>query len=50
MESLLGSGSYGEVYKAVHKQTGRICAIKVLPSETGQDSYDRITKEINIMV
>lgn len=31
--SVLGCGSYGEVYKAVHRQNGRVCAVKVLSSE-----------------
>jgi len=27
---LLGQGTYSKVYKAIHKKTGMICAIKVI--------------------
>lgn len=48
--SLLGRGSYGEVHKAVHRQNGRVCAVKVLTSELTPASYERVKKEISIMV
>ncbi|KAL4495229.1 hypothetical protein ABPG72_007336, partial [Tetrahymena utriculariae] len=30
---LLGEGSYGQVYKALHKQTGELVAVKMVPNE-----------------
>ena len=30
LETAIGKGSYGEVYKAVKLKTGRLCAVKVL--------------------
>jgi serine/threonine kinase 3 len=41
-----GEGSYGTVYKARHKPTGKVCAIKKIPVEN--DLEDTI-REINIM-
>ncbi|KAJ3323861.1 Serine/threonine-protein kinase 4 [Boothiomyces sp. JEL0866] len=41
-----GSGSYGTVYKALHKSSGKICAIKQIPVEN--DLNDTI-REISIM-
>ncbi|KAJ3271847.1 Serine/threonine-protein kinase 3 [Terramyces sp. JEL0728] len=41
-----GSGSYGTVYKALHKSSGRICAVKQIPVEN--DLNDTI-REITIM-
>jgi serine/threonine kinase 3 len=42
----IGEGSYGSVYKAIHKRTGEIVSIKVVPFE---DDYNDIIKEINFM-
>uniref|UniRef100_A0A914WQ71 non-specific serine/threonine protein kinase n=1 Tax=Plectus sambesii TaxID=2011161 RepID=A0A914WQ71_9BILA len=42
----LGEGSYGAVYKAVHKDTGQILAVKKVPVET---DLQEIIKEISIM-
>jgi serine/threonine protein kinase len=44
--SKLGEGSYGSVYKALHKESCQILAIKQVPVDT--DLQD-IIKEISIM-
>ncbi|KAJ8961410.1 hypothetical protein NQ318_014656 [Aromia moschata] len=42
----LGEGSYGSVYKALHKESGNIVAIKQVPLDT---DLHEIIKEISIM-
>uniref|UniRef100_A0A8C4N8K1 non-specific serine/threonine protein kinase n=1 Tax=Eptatretus burgeri TaxID=7764 RepID=A0A8C4N8K1_EPTBU len=42
----LGEGSYGNVYKAIHKESGQIVAIKQVPVES---DLQEIIKEISIM-
>eukprot|EP00128_Syssomonas_multiformis_P008978 Colp12_sorted_trinity150504_noHs@29465 len=42
----LGEGSYGSVYKAMHKQTGEIVAIKMVPVES---ELQDLIKEISMM-
>jgi len=42
----IGEGSYGAVYKAIHKRTGEIVSIKVVPIE---DDLNDILKEIKFM-
>lgn len=44
--SLVGEGSYGSVYKALHKESGQILAIKQVPVES---DLGEIIKEISIM-
>lgn len=44
LSDLLGTGSYGQVFKAIHKQTGNICAVKILNSESTQENYEKIMK------
>jgi serine/threonine protein kinase len=39
----LGEGNYGQVYKAYHKESGKIVAIKVVPISSDIDS---LRKEI----
>lgn len=41
----MGEGSYGIVQKAVHKRTQKLCAIKLIPIESG---LDETKKEIAI--
>nr|CCX34980.1 Hippo [Blattella germanica] len=42
----LGEGSYGSVYKALHKESGQVLAIKQAPVDT---DLQEIIKEISIM-
>ena len=42
----LGEGSYGSVYKAVHKESRQVLAIKQVPVDT---DWEEIFKEISIM-
>ncbi|XP_065191566.1 serine/threonine-protein kinase 3-like [Sycon ciliatum] len=42
----LGEGSYGAVYKAMHKESGQLLAIKKVPVDT---DLQEIIKEISIM-
>ncbi|TPX31871.1 hypothetical protein SmJEL517_g04884 [Synchytrium microbalum] len=42
----LGEGSYGSVHKAIHKRTGALVAIKLIPIE---NDLDDSIKEISIM-
>lgn len=42
----LGEGSYGSVYKALHKDSGQVLAIKQVPVDT---DLQEIIKEISIM-
>ena len=43
---LLGEGSYGSVYKALHKESGNIVALKIVPISGEADSLKR---EISIL-
>jgi serine/threonine protein kinase len=43
----LGEGSYGSVYKARNRDTGAICAIKVVPTEA--ESTEELRKEIDLL-
>ena len=43
---LLGEGSYGEVYKARNKKTGKIVAVKIVPTSGEIESLKR---EIRIL-
>ena len=42
----LGEGNYGQVYKACHKKSGHIVAIKVVPISSDIES---LRKEIQIL-
>ncbi len=46
MLEILGEGSFGEVYKALHKETGNIVAVKKIP--VSQD-HESLKKEIQIL-
>ena len=42
---ILGQGSYGSVYKALHKQKGELFAIKILPAAS-EIEISSIKKEV----
>ncbi len=46
LESRLGEGSYGEVYRARDKRTDTLVAVKIVPVET---DLDDLLKEINVL-
>ncbi|MGE3821566.1 MAG: serine/threonine protein kinase [Isosphaeraceae bacterium] len=48
----LGVGAMGVVYKAVHEQTGKLAALKVISSETAQrggKAFERFKREAEIL-
>lgn len=48
--TLLGEGSFGAVYKAHHKPSGAVVAVKVIPNGSGSMSEDeKIKGEIDIL-
>jgi serine/threonine protein kinase len=44
----IGEGSYGAVFKALHKTSGTLIAVKSVPVEE-ESEMDSIVKEINVM-
>ncbi|KAK3109956.1 serine/threonine protein kinase, CMGC, CDC2/CDK sub [Teratosphaeriaceae sp. CCFEE 6253] len=49
-ESVIGSGTYGKVYKAVHVYTGRMVALKKLRMEGERDGFPvTATREIKLL-
>ena len=50
LKKILGSGSYGQVVKAVHKKSQRTVAIKLM-NETFKSDYKakQVLREIQIM-
>jgi serine/threonine protein kinase len=42
----LGEGSFGQVFKALHKETGNIVAVKIIPVAS---DIDTLNKEIQIL-
>lgn len=51
IESVLGSGAMGVVYKAIHEPSGRIAAVKVISGEVGQKGkgFERFEREAEIL-
>ncbi|GBG33804.1 Serine/threonine-protein kinase 4 [Hondaea fermentalgiana] len=45
--SELGEGSYGSVFKARHKPSGRMCAVKIVPTES--EDTEELRKEIDYL-
>ncbi|KAK0264954.1 serine/threonine protein kinase, CMGC, CDC2/CDK sub [Friedmanniomyces endolithicus] len=49
-ESVIGSGTYGKVYKAIHVYTGRMVALKKLRMEGERDGFPvTATREIKLL-
>lgn len=52
IDCLLGEGSFGQVFRAKHKPTGAIVAVKVVPNQDGggnAEGADKIMGEIDIL-
>jgi eukaryotic-like serine/threonine-protein kinase len=51
IESILGSGAMGVVYKALHEPSNKTVAIKIIHTEVGQrgKAYDRFEREAKIL-
>lgn len=47
-ERLIGQGTYGSVYKAIHKVTGEVSAIKVVQKSSERRKNDMLKGEMNI--
>ncbi|KAJ3372465.1 Mitogen-activated protein kinase kinase kinase kinase 3 [Allomyces arbusculus] len=45
---IIGSGSYGEVYKAKVRSTGQLAAVKLVKLEPGED-LDEVLNEVNFL-
>lgn len=49
IQKMLGEGSYGQVFRARHKVTGAIVAVKVVPNQENDEEADKIMGEIDIL-
>jgi len=50
LETVVGHGHFGKVYKARHKETDEVAAIKILPwDQEDEDSNKKLLKEIQLM-
>jgi len=49
LESQIGTGSFGTVFKAIHKPSQTPCAIKRIDLESSDDEIEEIQKEIAIL-
>ncbi|KAK9467068.1 kinase-like domain-containing protein [Lipomyces arxii] len=45
----IGGGSFGNVYRAIDRRTGKAVAIKIIDLETADDDVDDIVQEIKIL-
>jgi serine/threonine protein kinase len=50
IQKLLGSGSYGEVFKAKNRQTGEIFAIKRIIKIETEHHWRFVAREIEILI
>mmetsp|Transcript_24441 Transcript_24441/g.58977 ORF Transcript_24441/g.58977 Transcript_24441/m.58977 type:complete len:630 (+) Transcript_24441:299-2188(+) len=49
LDKMLGEGSFGQVFRARHRATGAIVAVKVVPNQEGDEEADKIMGEIDIL-
>mmetsp|Transcript_20572 Transcript_20572/g.39094 ORF Transcript_20572/g.39094 Transcript_20572/m.39094 type:complete len:600 (-) Transcript_20572:360-2159(-) len=49
IQKMLGEGSFGQVFRARHKASGAIVAVKVVPNNEGDAEADKIMGEIDIL-
>lgn len=49
IQKMLGEGSFGQVFRARHKATGAVVAVKVVPNQEGDEEADKIMGEIDIL-
>ena len=49
LDKMLGEGSFGQVFRARHKATNAIVAVKVVPNHEGDAEADKIMGEIDIL-
>lgn len=50
IEEIIGSGSYGEVYKATHVESGNICAIKTITVDWNEkEEIIKVLNEVKLM-
>ena len=48
LKEKVGEGAFGEVYKAVHRETGFVVAVKIIPV-TNSSQAQTVRKEIELM-
>jgi tetratricopeptide (TPR) repeat protein len=46
LESILGRGASGAVFRATHAQTGAVCAVKLVLGRAGAHALDRFEREV----
>lgn len=52
MQKMIGKGGFGEVWKAIHKPTNTVCAVKKLflqESDTDDESIELYVREVKIL-
>jgi serine/threonine-protein kinase 24/25/MST4 len=49
LQERIGKGSFGQVFKAVHNNSGVTVAIKVIEMDTSDDDLADIRKEISLL-
>lgn len=51
IKALLGQGGFGKVYKAIHKITNMVRAVKVIPkTKLMREGEEKLIEETNLMI